>query len=183
MAPKTNPEDLTVAELRKRAAKLEIPGRSGMNKSELAAAVADAEPTGSKRSAASEQQKDNNGGSTLIREDAGKISAPSIGPHTVIEREAPEDRLARGEQSQVDAMGHDKRRQVMGKSYGPSLARQALVYGAFFAVVIVLFIGASIAVKELDKPDPSRTDTAPWAATDAPPVEPAPIDFPRSVTP
>ena len=182
MAPKTNPEDLTVAELRKRAAKLEIPGRSGMNKSELAAAVADAEPAGSKRSAPQKPQKDSSG-STLIKEDAGKISAPSIGPHTVIEREAPEDRLARGEQSQVDAMGHDKRRQVMGKSYGPSLARQALVYGAFFAVVIVLFIGASIAVKELDKPDPSRTDTAPWAATDAPPVEPAPIDFPRSVTP
>ncbi|MDQ3571381.1 MAG: hypothetical protein M3383_00795 [Actinomycetota bacterium] len=192
-----NQDDLTVAELRKRAAKLEVSGRSSMNKAQLAAAVADAE-SGTKparsagkatRSTASSSKstrtkstaKDKE--STTTTEEAGDMAAPSIGPHTTIVSEAPEDRLARGNPSQVDAMGHDKRRQVMGESYGPSLARQAAVYGGFIAVMAVLFFGASIAVKELDKPDPNRTDTAPWAASDAPPVEPAPIDFPRSVTP
>src|SRR3954453_3403225 len=52
-----------------------------------------------------------------------KISAPSLGPNTVIEREPVEERLARHEQSDVDAMGKDKRRSVVGQTYGPTKAR------------------------------------------------------------
>ena len=49
-------------------------------------------------------------GRVVRREDVSDITAPSIGPSTTIEREPPEDRLARHEQSDVDAMGLDKRR-------------------------------------------------------------------------
>ena len=56
--------------------------------------------------------------------DVSDITAPSIGPDTTIEREPPEERLAKHEQSDVDAMGLDKRREVVGGSYGAQL-RQA----------------------------------------------------------
>lgn len=174
MATDPNLDDLTVAQLRERAGKLNIAGRSSMNKSELAQAVGAAD-----RSDLPDVGED----STIVREFVGDATAPSIGPNTMVEHEAPESRLARGEQSQVDAMGQDKRRSVMGHSYGPSLGRQAMAYGTFFAVVIALVIGASIAIKELDKPDPSRINTAPWAAADAPNQPPTPIDFPRAITP
>ena len=51
-----------------------------------------------------------------------KLAAPSLGPNTVIEREPVEERLAKHEQSEVDARGLDKRRRVVGQSYGPARA-------------------------------------------------------------
>src|SRR5436190_10244188 len=45
-------------------------------------------------------------------QDISDITAPSIGPGSTVEREPVEVRLARHEQSEVDAMGQDKRRQV-----------------------------------------------------------------------
>ncbi len=167
MASEKNLDDLSVAQLRERAARLEIPGRSGMNKSELAAAIAAAGPDPE----VEVWQTDS---------DIPQAAAQSTRGTGL---EDPAARLARSEPSQVDAMGQDKRRTVMGQSYGPSLARQAFVYGAFFAVVIALGIGARFAVDELDKPDPSRTNTAPWAAADATNQPPGPIDFPRAITP
>src|SRR5512144_2584746 len=81
-----------------------------------------------------------------------KISAPSLGPNTVIEREPVEERLARHDQSDVDAMGRDKRRPVVGQSYGPSKARQLGLSGIFLAVVAALVVGGIILVGKLDTP-------------------------------
>src|SRR3954452_1846588 len=81
-----------------------------------------------------------------------QISAPSLGPHTVIEREPVEERLARHEQSEVDAMGKDKRRSVVGHSYGPSKTRQLALYGVFLAVVAALVIGVIFLVGQFDTP-------------------------------
>src|SRR3954468_11505354 len=81
-----------------------------------------------------------------------KITAPSLGPNTVIEREPVEERLARHEQSDVDAMGHDKRRSVVGNSYGPSKARQLVLYGIFLVVVVALVIGGKLLIDAADTP-------------------------------
>src|SRR5688500_17873824 len=56
-------------------------------------------------------------------ENMSGTTAPSIGPHTTFEREDPEERLARHEQSTEDAMGLDKRRTVVGGQYGASAAK------------------------------------------------------------
>jgi hypothetical protein len=103
---------------------------------------------------------------------ASETPAPSIGPHTEIEHEDPEERLARHEQSDVDAMGLDKRREVVGGSYGPSVARQATLYGIFVAVVVALGIGFKLLADELDEPPNNTRDTAPWANPGAPQTPP-----------
>jgi hypothetical protein len=176
--------DMTVAELRARASELEITGRSSMNKEELRQAVIDAEAqtAGADPDDADEwTPKDDD---TEVAPDgekpASEIPAPSIGPHTVIEKEPAEVRLAKHEQSDVDAMGLDKRRGVVGERYGASFAKQATVYGVFLAVVVALVIGGKLAIDELDKGPEVNEDKAAWSGNDR---DVAPIDSPRGVTP
>jgi hypothetical protein len=103
-------------------------------------------------------------------------SAPSLGPNTVIEREPVEERLARHEQSDVDAMGSDKRRSVVGHSYGPSKARQLALYGIFLAVVVALVIGGKLLVDALDTPvGKNIPNSAPWAQPNAKQHPPKPL--------
>ena len=73
---------------------------------------------------------------------------------------------------QTDAMGQDKRRQVVGHSWGPSKARQLLYYGLFVAFVIAVYIGGKIAIDELDKAPAKNADQAPWSKPDAPQTPP-----------
>jgi hypothetical protein len=112
---------------------------------------------------------------------ASEITAPSIGPNTVIEKESAEERLAKHEQSDVDAMGLDKRRGVVGAKYGASFAKQATVYGVFLIVLVALVVGGKLAVDELDKAPAQTEDQAPWAGNDREPTDN--IDSPQSVTP
>src|SRR5215216_7967360 len=98
------------------------------------------------------------------RRDEQKISAPSLGPNTVIEREPVEERLARHDQSEVDAMGEDKRRPVVGQSYGPSKTRQLVVYGVFLAVVAAIAVGGFILIGKLDTSvGKDVPNSAPWS--------------------
>jgi hypothetical protein len=97
------------------------------------------------------------------RRDVSQIPAPSLGPNTVIEREPVEQRLARHVQSDIDAMGKDKRREVIGHSYGPSKARQAALYGVLLALAAALVIGGKLVADRLDKPPSHVSATAPWA--------------------
>ena len=106
---------------------------------------------------------------------AGSISAPSIGPNTKIDYVPPEERLADHEISNVDAMGLDKRRSVVGGSYSPSLARQATLYGIFLAVAAALVIGFLVLANQLDQPPDSYPDEAPWSQADAPQRSPEPL--------
>jgi len=110
------------------------------------------------------------------KEDISSTTAPSIGPNTVIEREPPEQRLARGNQSREDAMGLDKRRSVIGGSYSPSPRRQAAMWGLAVAVVIGLAIGLKLLADELDQPPAKIENTAPWAQRDAPQKKPKPLE-------
>lgn len=77
-------------------------------------------------------------------------------------------------------MGLDKRRSVVGGSYGPSIAKQVAAYGAFLAVVAVLVVGFILATRELDQPPERRGAEAPWAQPGAEGAPPRPLDFPRN---
>ena len=107
--------------------------------------------------------------------DVSDITAPSIGPNTTIEKESPQERLARGDQSDTDAMGLDKRREVIGGRYSASPLRQATIYGLVVAVVIGLAFGFKLLADELDQPPKTVADEAPWAAEDANPRPPDPL--------
>ena len=72
------------------------------------------------------------------------------------------------ERSTVDAMGKDKRRQVVGGTYAASKQRQLAYYGIFVAFVVVLFLLASFAVSQLDKAPSHNPADAPWAQPGAP---------------
>ena len=122
----------------------------------------------------SDEADDSGGENGSTSRDASDITAPSIGPDTKIEREPPEERLARHEQSTEDAMGLDKHREVTGRSYGPSRARQATLYGIALAVIVLLVAGGIFATNQLDQPPDDQQDEAPWSQPDADqrPVEP-----------
>jgi hypothetical protein len=97
-------------------------------------------------------------------EDISDTVAPSVGPKSVVFHhpfEGPDHDVT------LDAMGNDKRRQVVGQSYGPSFARQAVAYGIAVAIIVALFIGGKIAVDKLDKPPAHNEDQAPWSASNA----------------
>jgi len=69
--------------------------------------------------------------------------------------------------STVDAMGENKRRQVVGHSYGPT-ARSQLVFFAIVAAIAVAIIGGwTLAVAAFDAPPDEYPDEAPWSASDA----------------
>ncbi len=104
--------------------------------------------------------------------DVSEISAPSIGPNTVIEKDDHKERLARHEQSTEDAMGLDKRRSVIGGRYSASIARQVTLYGVFIAVVAALVIGGLLLVKDVDQAPASNPDAAPWAENKREPTPP-----------
>jgi hypothetical protein len=114
-----------------------------------------------------ERQRSGSSGSSSL-DDQQEVTAPSVGPNTVIDKAPPEERLAKHEQSSTDAMGLDKRREVVGESYGPSFARQATLYGVFLAVTAALVIGFVLLAGKLDQAPDSYADEAPWAEPDAP---------------
>jgi hypothetical protein len=103
-----------------------------------------------------------------IRQDSGLPTAPSIGPHTHIEHVPPEERLAGHEPSETDAMGKDKRRSVVGGTYGPTRTRIFATFGTAIAIIVALVIGFILLAKSLDQPPDSNPDKAPWSAPDSP---------------
>jgi hypothetical protein len=110
-----------------------------------------------------------------MAEESNKLTAPSVGPNTIIEREPPEERLAKHDQSDVDAMGQDKRRPVVGQSYGPSKARQLGLYAVFLAVAAALLVGAILLVGHFDKPVDQVPNSAPWSKPGVKQIQPKPI--------
>jgi hypothetical protein len=92
-------------------------------------------------------------------EDISDTVAPSVGPHSQIVHHAHTDQ----EPSQVDAMGLDKRRPVVGGKYGASFSKQATLYGGALAITAALLIGFILLAKQLDKSPETFPDKAPWA--------------------
>jgi hypothetical protein len=80
--------------------------------------------------------------------------------------------------SNLDAMGQDKRRQVVGKQYGATVRKQLTVYGIFLAVVAVVVIAFLTVVSSIDNAEVALEDTAPWTEPTAAQAAPRPTDFP-----
>jgi hypothetical protein len=108
------------------------------------------------------------------KKDISGTTAPSIGPDTVISTEPAEERLARHEQSEVDAMGRHKRREVVGQSYGASFARQATLYVSVLAVFALVIFGLVMLAGQFDQAPETIEAEAPWAQQGAEqtPVQP-----------
>lgn len=103
-----------------------------------------------KVAAASDDDADNGDRDRAARRERGEASGNGDGP------------------SETDAMGQDKRRQVIGQRYGASRARQFLYYGIFLAFLVVLYIGGQAAVSHFDKAPKHDKAQAPWAQKGAP---------------
>ena len=71
--------------------------------------------------------------------------------------------------SDVDAMGNDKRRAVIGGQYGASVRKRLIVYGVAVAVVIGLVIVSLTVVTNVDQKDIALKETAPWTNADGRP--------------
>ena len=96
---------------------------------------------------------------------ATRGTAPSSGDLGGLEKMEASEEAKAHQPSSVDAMGQDKRRQVVGHSYGPSRRSQILFFVAV-AALIVLVIGGSLAlVSAFDKAPDEFPDKAPWTET------------------
>jgi hypothetical protein len=106
----------------------------------------------------------------------------------------PSEEAKQHEASPVDAMGQDKRRQVVGHSYGPSRRSQVIFFAALAAFLVVVVGGWLALVAAFDKPPNHFNDQAPWSKTltnpqlaaqqDAKPVSPTnPCGEPGNVYP
>src|SRR3954453_11940643 len=92
-------------------------------------------------------------------------TAPSAADITKLEKFEASEEAKQHEPSDVDARGQDKRRQVVGHSYGPS-ARTKVVFFVGLAVVLVVLVGGWLGLVALfDKPPTNFTDHAPWSTT------------------
>ncbi len=72
-------------------------------------------------------------------------------------------------------MGQDKRREVVGHSYGPSLARQGVLYLVFVVVVVAIGFGVSLLVDKYDQPPKHFAAEAPWAQPGVKQIPPKPL--------
>jgi hypothetical protein len=101
------------------------------------------------------------------RSDSERITgtAPSGADISKLEKFEASEEAKQAEPSKVDAMGQDKRRQVVGHSYGPSARRQIMFFAAV-AVVLAVIIGGWLAlVAAFDKPPTNISNNAPWSTT------------------
>jgi hypothetical protein len=114
---------------------------------------------------------------------ATRGTAPSAADITELEKFEPSEEAKRHTPSDVDAMGRDKRRQVVGHSYGPSKRTQIMFFVAVAVVLVVIVGGWLTLVSVFDKPPTHFSDQAPWskdptsaqlaAEQSAPPVAPS----------
>jgi hypothetical protein len=66
-------------------------------------------------------------------------------------------------------MGQDKRRQVVGHSYGPSRRSQMMFFVAVAAVLVVVVGGWLALVNAFDNPPENFSQQAPWSTTPSSP--------------
>jgi hypothetical protein len=81
----------------------------------------------------------------------------------------PSEEAKRHEPSKVDAMGQDKRREVVGHSYGPSKRSQIMFFAAVAAIAVVVIGGWTVLVNAFDNPPENVSDRAPWSTIAADP--------------
>lgn len=101
------------------------------------------------------------------RRPATRGTAPSAANIDDLEKFEASDEAKAHQPSAVDAMGQDKRRQVVGHSYGPSKRSQIMFFVAVAVVLVVIVGGWFVLVGLFDKPPTHFTDKAPWSTTPA----------------
>jgi hypothetical protein len=92
--------------------------------------------------------------------------APSGDIESMEKMEASDEAKAH-QPSDVDAMGQDKRRQVVGHSYGPSRKSQFIFFAIVAAVVVIVIGGYAMAIAAFDQPEDDYPAEAPWSDADA----------------
>lgn len=111
------------------------------------------------------------GGRSSSKDEAPtKGTAPSAANIEDLEKFEPSEEAKRHEPSTVDAMGQDKRREVVGHSYGPSARRQIMFFVAVAAVLVVVVGGWLTLVAVFDKPPTHVKDSAPWSTSASTPA-------------
>jgi hypothetical protein len=113
---------------------------------------------GSSRSSGSRSSKG-------ARSRATRGTAPSAADIDKLEKFEPSEEAKRHEPSDVDAMGQDKRRQVVGHSYGPSRRSQLMFFVAVATVLVVVVGGWLALVAAFDNPPEQFSERAPWSTT------------------
>jgi hypothetical protein len=94
-----------------------------------------------------------------------KGTAPSAANVEALDKFEPSEEAKAHEPSTVDAMGQDKRRQVVGHTYGPSAKSQIMFFLTVGAVLAAIVGGWLLLVGLFDKPPTHFEDSAPWSAT------------------
>ena len=94
-------------------------------------------------------------------------SAPDIRSLQLLE---PSDEAKAHEASDVDAMGQNKRREVIGHAYGPSKKSQLLVLGGVIGAFVLFFGGGKLAADKADEQPKTNPDAAPWSQAGAPQI-------------
>ena len=125
-------------------------------------------PNGMGEGEAKDSERSEGGTETV---DISDTPAPSIGPNTTFDKRTAEERLAGTEQSTEDAMGLDKRRQVIGGRYSASPTRQIVTYVIALGVIVGAAFGLKLLADDLDKPPAKVEDQAPWTGSDQKPTE------------
>jgi hypothetical protein len=85
-----------------------------------------------------------------------------------------------GGTSDTDALGLEKRRQVVGGQYGATKKKQLVVYGVFLLVSVIVVIGFLTIVSSIDNREMPLENTAPWAQSSAQQEQPRDLDFPAN---
>lgn len=80
----------------------------------------------------------------------------------------------------TDAMGKDKRRQVGGGTYGPTVRKQLTLYGVAIALIVLVVIGSLTLVSGYDNRDMPLEPTAPWTEAGAELATPRDLDYIRN---
>jgi hypothetical protein len=117
---------------------------------------------------ADEEQSSSEQGSSEEGDKPTRGVAPSSPDLDKLERFEPAEKGEKTRPSDTDAMGRDKRREVVGHSYGPSKRRQLMFFVVVGAILAVIIGGWTLAVAAFDQPPDSNPDQAPWSAADAP---------------
>jgi hypothetical protein len=100
----------------------------------------------------------------------------AAGKPTWYERDGDES----GGESDLDAMGNDKRRAVIGQQYGASARKRLIVYGIAVGVMVLVVVAFATVVSSVDNREIPIENTAPWAQADAQQKAPRDVDFGRN---